>query len=216
MWAVGAQVHFSWLPRLHFFPLFESSPHRLRTHHICNRFCIVMLDSYRWRCPAHPFCVVALVSYRPFWIVAVSPVSCRHTRRHLTHFGLSPSHPFWIVTISPVLDRRCLTHFGSSLSHPFWIIAVSPVWIATVSPVSCRHVSPILDCHPSLANEMGYAEALVRRISNVLSARRDGHIEEAKQTCKPPSMMWWGQQGWQTCPPCRALGHMLWVIMCHL
>ena len=128
MWAVGAQVHFSWLPRLRFFPLFESSPRRLRTYRICNRFRIIMLDSYRRRHPTRPFRVVTLVSYRPIWIIAVSPVSCRHTRRRLTHFGSSPSHPFWI---------------------------------AAISPISCRHVSPILDCHPSLANKMGYTEALI-------------------------------------------------------
>ena len=147
------------------------------------------------------------------------PISCCHThlvspildRRRLARFVLShssPSHPFWIVSVSPVLDRRRLTRFGSSPSHPFWI--------AAISPVLCHHILPILDCHPSLANKMGYAEAPVRHISNVLSARRDGHIEKAKQTCKPPSMMWRGRQGWQMCPLCHALGHMLWVIMCHL
>ena len=99
MWAVGAQVHFSWLPRLRFFPLFESSPRCLRTHRICNQFRIVMLDSYRRRRPAHPFCVVTLVSYRPFWIVTVSPISCCCT--HL---------------VSPILDRCCLARFVSSHS----------------------------------------------------------------------------------------------------
>ena len=138
MWAVGAQVHFSWLPRLRFLPLFKSSPCRLRTHHICNRFRIVMLDSYRRRRPARPFRVITLVSYRPFWIITVSPVSCCHTHRCLPRFGSSPSHLFWIAAVSPIL---------------------------------CRHILPILDCHPSLANKMGYAEALIRHISNVLSAQ---------------------------------------------
>ena len=110
MCAVGAQVHFSWLPRLRFFPLFESSPCHLRTHCIRNRFHIVMLDSYHRRCPACPFRVVTLVSYHPFWIVAISPVSCRHTRCRLTRFGSLPSHLFWIVTISPILDHHHLTH----------------------------------------------------------------------------------------------------------
>ena len=120
MWAMGTQAHFSWLPCLRFFPLFESSPRCLRTHHICNRFRIVMLDSYRWRCPTHPFCVVALVSYRPVWIVAVSPISCRHTHHRLTCFGSSLSHLFWIVAVSPILDHltrldcRRLTCFMSS------------------------------------------------------------------------------------------------------
>ena len=102
MWAVGAQVHFSWLPRLRFFPLFESSPRRLRTHRIRNRFRIVMLDSYRRRRPARPFRVIALVSYRPFWIVAVSPVSCRRT--HL---------------VSPILDHRRLARFVPSRMADF-------------------------------------------------------------------------------------------------
>ena len=90
MWAVGAQVHFSWLPCLHLFPLFESSPRRLRTHRIRNQFRIIMLDSYHRRRPARPFHVVALISYHPFWIIAVSPVSCCRTRRRLIRFGLSP------------------------------------------------------------------------------------------------------------------------------
>ena len=109
MWAVGAQVHFSWLPCLHFFPLFESSPCHLCTHCIHNRFRIIMLDSYRWRRPAHPFRVVALVLYRPFWIVAILPVSCHRTCCRLTHFGSSLSRPFWIIGISPVLECRHLT-----------------------------------------------------------------------------------------------------------
>ena len=105
MWAVGAQVHFSWLPRL--LPVFASLPRHLHTHRIRNRFHIIMLDSY-CRChPARPFRVVALVSYCPFWIVAISPVSCCRTRCRLTRFGSPPSHLFRVV-----------------MYHQFWIVTL--------------------------------------------------------------------------------------------
>ena len=89
----------------YFFPLFESSPCCLCTHRICNRFCIVMLDSYHVHHPACLFCVIALILYHPFWIC-------------LAHFKS--------------LHSSCIADFGSSPSHPFRVITYRQFWLVTL------------------------------------------------------------------------------------
>ena len=115
MQAMGAQVHFSWLPCLRFSLFSQAHPTIFAP--------IASATYFTSSCLTHITSVIPPAHF----------VSSHLSR--IAHFGSSPSHPFRVITlvaVSPVLDHRRLTHFGSPPSHPFRVVTYRRFWIVTL------------------------------------------------------------------------------------